>query len=1140
MTSSQTSVSVESAYDDSVVSQIGREPFLNLLVDNASNGLIAIDPSSTVVYANPAIKQIFGYEPQELVGEPLTVLIPERLKQLHLDAVNRYLKTGERGLDWNGVELSGLHREGYEIPLEIAFQEVKQNGQHIFIGIINDVTERQRAENERRLLYSVSRAVAEAESGEDGLGAAIQQVCNLTNWVYGEAWVPADDGSYLVRVPSAYADPDGYESFRATASQETFEPGEGLPGRVWQTGDSEWVPDIAGGADTGFNRARAAADVGFHSALGVPIVNEGNVVSVLVFCTDETRSPDNQMIGTLETLGSELGQLVARRRAEARLEQEREILQRVLDTSPVGIYTVGHDGEPIRMNARAEELLGVSQSVITGRPYRSSELICFDGEGEPIAPDEHPVAQVLMSGQPVHDFEHQVELPDGTRRWLSMNAVPIHEATGDLSRVIVTLADITESKEYELELERRRTELRTELDEILDRISDAMFALDADWRFTFVNDRAQELLGHSEADLLEESIWEVFEEATETTFQAEYERAMETQEAVSFEEYYEPLETWFQVNAYPSESGLSVYFDDITERKRYEHSLTALHAAARDMVRSTDEQTLGELVVETATALLEQTGAAMYLFDGDDGLLRPAACSDNLRASLTELPPIRPGEGIAGRVFINDSAARFDDVRRSDHVYNPETPIRSEIILPLGDRGVLLAASTEAGVYDERSQEILELLAATTEATLGRLEREQNLRDREQELATQNRQLTRLDRINELIRDVHGVLVDATTRQEIDEAVCKRLVEFDPISFVWIAESDTADNSLSPRAWAGDDQGYLEAVIGDVRRNDDYLEPSFRTVNTNDVTVIESVAEGIRTESWRQAALARGFQSVISVPLRFDEFSYGTLTVFASETEFFDEMTQDVFAELGRDIANSINAVETKQGLLFDRVVQIEVRIEEADDILHRLAAELGETVEFQGHVPREEKSLVYFSAGNADPSLVESFTTEQVAFNHVRHLGDYDGDSLFEAVVNDSLVASEIVNLGGIPQSIQTDGDELRAIIDLPHQRDVRSFIERLRTHCPDAELVARRETERSIETRQGFEDELRDRLTDRQLEVLRTAYYAGFYDQPRTSTGEEIGQALGITQPTVNAHLRAAQRRLLGMLFGDRSGLH
>lgn len=120
------------------------------------------------------------------------------------------------------------------------------------------------------------------------------------------------------------------------------------------------------------------------------------------------------------------------------------------------------------------------------------------------------------------------------------------------------------------------TEMQTDPEKVLERVDDAFFAVDRDWQFTFLNEQAATVLDVDPNQVIGEVVWDEFEAAAGSRFQSEYERAMKTQEPVSFEEYYPPLEKWFKINAYPSESGLSVYFTDITEQKQRKHELKRL------------------------------------------------------------------------------------------------------------------------------------------------------------------------------------------------------------------------------------------------------------------------------------------------------------------------------------------------------------------------------------------------------------------------------------------------------------------------------------------------------------------------------------------------------------------------------------
>lgn len=113
--------------------------------------------------ASAGIERILGYPPDEIIGRELTQLMPPRLRPRHLAALGDYLRTGRKHLDWGGVELPGLHRDGHEVPLEISFEETTEGNRRLFTGVIRDISARKQAEREletsRRELQALARRV---------------------------------------------------------------------------------------------------------------------------------------------------------------------------------------------------------------------------------------------------------------------------------------------------------------------------------------------------------------------------------------------------------------------------------------------------------------------------------------------------------------------------------------------------------------------------------------------------------------------------------------------------------------------------------------------------------------------------------------------------------------------------------------------------------------------------------------------------------------------------------------------------------------------------------------------------------------------------------------------------------------------
>jgi PAS domain S-box-containing protein len=138
-----------------------------LVVETASDAVISLDETSTILLANPATTRVFGYTPEELIGKPLTMLMPEFLRKLHDTGFKRYVATGQRHINWQGTELTGLRKNGKEFPVEVSFGELIQDGHRVFTGFIRDISERKQAQraiqNAQAELARVSRLTTMGE-----------------------------------------------------------------------------------------------------------------------------------------------------------------------------------------------------------------------------------------------------------------------------------------------------------------------------------------------------------------------------------------------------------------------------------------------------------------------------------------------------------------------------------------------------------------------------------------------------------------------------------------------------------------------------------------------------------------------------------------------------------------------------------------------------------------------------------------------------------------------------------------------------------------------------------------------------------------------------------------------------------------
>ncbi len=114
---------------------------LQSLAETFGFAFLTISEDSVICHATPTVEQVFGYEQNELVGESLLMVMPERYHESHLDGIRRYRQERTRHVSWDWIELPGLHADGHEIPLGVTFGEFERNGDQLFTAIVRDLNE---------------------------------------------------------------------------------------------------------------------------------------------------------------------------------------------------------------------------------------------------------------------------------------------------------------------------------------------------------------------------------------------------------------------------------------------------------------------------------------------------------------------------------------------------------------------------------------------------------------------------------------------------------------------------------------------------------------------------------------------------------------------------------------------------------------------------------------------------------------------------------------------------------------------------------------------------------------------------------------------------------------------------------------
>jgi predicted DNA binding protein len=217
---------------------------------------------------------------------------------------------------------------------------------------------------------------------------------------------------------------------------------------------------------------------------------------------------------------------------------------------------------------------------------------------------------------------------------------------------------------------------------------------------------------------------------------------------------------------------------------------------------------------------------------------------------------------------------------------------------------------------------------------------------------------------------------------------------------------------------------------------------------------------------------------------------------------------------------------------------EVELRVTDGDCLFVAASAEAACRVTLEHLVHRSDGSLLeFFAVDGTDPRRVVELAEEAADIPEARVVGDGLDGGVVQFVVSGPCVTGTLADAGALARTVTASEGTGRVVADVPAHSDVRSVVETFRARHPGSELLASRRGERSIPVRTdlGLRETLAGRLTDRQLEVLRTAYLEGYFEWPRASTAEECADAVGISQPTFSQHMRGVQRAVAERLFEE-----
>lgn len=299
--------------------------YLETILEYSARPMFMKDREGRYLFASQEYYRLFDLEPNEVIGRTDFDFHPEKIAAEVRRNDRKVLETTEPIEIEESIPTASGNRRTFlssKVPIYLA---AGPQPDAVF-GTATDITERTHAAAKQQLLLKTAQLVGATDSFSDGLEQTVSAICQYTEWVYGEVWLPSADNGALELV-GGYTQNQAVEEFLERSIDVTFEVGEGLPGRVFESAAPEWITDVIEVSPEVFARTDIAAAVDLRAAYGVPLLSDGDVLGVLTFFMREATDAAEPMLQDVSDVLLALDGLLARRQYEQRLEEQRDGLE---------------------------------------------------------------------------------------------------------------------------------------------------------------------------------------------------------------------------------------------------------------------------------------------------------------------------------------------------------------------------------------------------------------------------------------------------------------------------------------------------------------------------------------------------------------------------------------------------------------------------------------------------------------------------------------------------------------------------------------------------------------------------------------------------------------------------------------------
>ena len=293
---------------------------LAAIIESSGDAIISKDLDELVTSWNKEAERLFGYSADEIIGKPITVLVPPDRHNEELGIIER-LRQGERVLRYETVY---FRKDGTALNVSLAVWPIKDETGNV-IGaskIARDITERIRAERRRTTQYAVTNLLAASWTLAEVATELLEAMALSGDWAFAAIWT-YDEAAGGLRCRNVWHEAsERVKKFSDLSLVITLPEGQGLPGRVWNSKKPTWVYDVT--RDPNFPRAPYAAAADLHGGFAFPLFFQGEIDGIMELFSHNVVEPDEDLLQMVEALGSQIGLFIARGRIVQELQRHKE------------------------------------------------------------------------------------------------------------------------------------------------------------------------------------------------------------------------------------------------------------------------------------------------------------------------------------------------------------------------------------------------------------------------------------------------------------------------------------------------------------------------------------------------------------------------------------------------------------------------------------------------------------------------------------------------------------------------------------------------------------------------------------------------------------------------------------------------